>query len=50
MEETFVMSLQQKAEEEFGGERAAQLRAEVEQLATDIERLRSAALDTDDEP
>jgi hypothetical protein len=38
------------AEEKFGKERAEQLRKELEQLAADIEKLRSVALDVDDAP
>jgi hypothetical protein len=38
------------AEEKFGKERAEQLRSEIEQLAAEIEKLRSIPLDTGDEP
>ena len=44
------MTLQQTAKEKFGKERAEQLRSEIEQLAADIEKLRSADVDIDDEP
>ena len=38
------------AEEKFGKERAEQLRSEIEQLAAELQKLRSAALDLEDEP
>ena len=38
------------AEEKFGTERAEQLRRELDQLAADLEQLRSVPLDTDDAP
>jgi hypothetical protein len=44
------MNLQEAAEEKFGKDRAGELRFEVEQLAVEIEKLRSVPLDIDDEP
>ena len=44
------MDLFKIAEEKFGKERAEQLRPEIEQLAAEIEKLRSVPLDIDDEP
>lgn len=44
------MNLQEIAEEKFGKERAEELRFEIEQLAAEIEKLRSVPLDIDDEP
>ena len=44
------MNIQQTAEEKFGKERAAELRSEIEQLAEELESLRSAAVDFDDGP
>jgi hypothetical protein len=45
-----VKNLEQQAEDKFGKERAAELASEIEQLVAEIERLRSAQLDLDDEP
>ena len=44
------MNLQQSAEEKFGKERADQLRSEIEQLAEELQKLRSATVDIDDAP
>jgi hypothetical protein len=47
------MDLLKKAEGKLGNERAAELRSEIEQLAAELEKLRSAALEApevDDEP
>jgi hypothetical protein len=44
------VNFQQMAEEKFGKERAEELRSEIEQLRVDIEKLRSMALEFDDEP
>jgi hypothetical protein len=38
------------AEEKFGKERTEQLQGDLEQLASDIERLLEVALEIDDEP
>ena len=43
------MNLQQTAEEKFGRERAEQLRPDLEQLALDLEKLRSIESDVSDE-
>ena len=39
-----------RAEEKFGKERTEQLRVDIEQTAADIEKLRAASVETDDEP
>jgi len=44
------MTFQQAAEEKFGKDRAEELRLEIEQLAAEIETLRSIPLDLEDEP
>ena len=44
------MSLQDTAEEKFGKARAEELRSEIEQLAVEIEKLRSIPVDIEDEP
>ncbi len=44
------MSLHDTAEEKFGKARAEELRSEIEQLAVEIEKLRSIPLDIEDEP
>ena len=44
------MSLHDTAEEKFGKARAEELRSELEQLAVEIEKLRSIPLDIEDEP
>ena len=47
------MDLLKEAEDKLGKERAAVLRSEIEQLAVELEKLRSAALEVlgvDDEP
>ena len=44
------MNLQERAEEEFGKTRAEELRADIEQLSVEIDKLRSVLLDIDDEP
>jgi hypothetical protein len=46
----FYMNLQQIAEAKCGKERAEELRFEIRQLASEIERLRTEELDIDDEP
>ncbi len=44
------MSLHDTAEEKFGKARAEELRSELEQLAVEIEKLRSIPVDIEDEP
>ena len=44
------MSLHDTAEEKFGKARAEELRSEIEQLAVEIEKLRSIPVDIEDEP
>jgi len=44
------MNLQETAEEKFGKTRAEELRADIEQLSVEIDKLRSVLLDIDDEP
>jgi len=44
------MNLQQTAEEKFGLQRAEELRSEIVALAQDVEKLRSAVVEIDDEP
>jgi len=44
------MNLQETAKEKFGMARAEELRSEIEQLTTELEKLRSVPLDIDDEP
>jgi hypothetical protein len=45
------MDIFREAEEKFGKQRADELQSELEQLASEIEKLRSVALDIiDDEP
>jgi hypothetical protein len=47
------MDLLKEAEDKLGKERAAELRSEIEQLADELEKLRSAALEVlevEDEP
>ena len=39
-----------QAEEKFGQERVAQLRADIELAADDIEKIRAVPLQTEDEP
>lgn len=39
-----------RADEMLGKERAAQLRADIEQTADDIDKLRAIALEVEDEP
>jgi hypothetical protein len=39
-----------RAEEEFGKDRAEQLRAELEQMAAEIQQLRNTPLEIADEP
>jgi hypothetical protein len=45
-----LKNLGQQAEDKFGKERAAELASELEQLVAEIEKIRSAHLDLDDEP
>ena len=42
--------LTSRAEEKFGKERAEQLRSDLQQVAEDLEQVRSASLENDDEP
>ena len=42
------MDLIKKAEDQFGKDRAEELRSELEQVASEIEKLRSVDLETDD--
>ena len=44
------MNMQEAAEQKFGVERASELRPEIEGLVADLEKLRTAKLDIDDEP
>ena len=44
------MDLMKKAEDQFGKDRAEELRPEIEQLASELEKLRSVSLQIDDEP
>ena len=44
------MDLQEKAVEKFGEDRASELRVEIDQLAADLEKLRAARIEVDDEP
>ena len=44
------MNFTKSAEEKFGQDRADELRPELEQLASEIEKLRSVRLDIEDEP
>src|SRR5207247_7016886 len=42
--------LTSRAEEKFGKERAGQLRLDIQQVAEDLEQVRQASLEIDDEP
>jgi len=42
--------LTSRAEEKFGKERAEQLRSDLQQVAEDLEQVRTASLENDDEP
>jgi len=42
--------LTSQAEEKFGKERAEQLRADLQQVAEDIEQIRQTPVEIDDEP
>ena len=42
--------LTSRAEEKFGNERAGQLRLDIQQVAQDLEQVRQASLEIDDEP
>ena len=42
--------LTSRAEEKFGKERAEQLRSDLQQVAEDLEQVRQASLEIDDEP
>jgi hypothetical protein len=42
--------LTSQAEEKFGKERAGQLRADIQQVAEDIEQIRQTPVEIDDEP
>ena len=42
--------LTSRAVEKFGEERAGQLRSDIQQVAEDLEQVRSASLENDDEP
>jgi hypothetical protein len=44
------MDLQDIAKEKFGPQRAEALRQDVQQLAEDLERLRSFRIELEDEP
>ena len=44
------MNLIKKAEDKFGKERAEELRSELEEVESEIKRLHSVDLVTDDEP
>jgi hypothetical protein len=45
-----AMDLGKKAEDKFGKDRAEELRSELDQLAAELDRLRSASVDLDDAP
>jgi len=47
---TFSMDAFKIAEDKFGKERGEQLRSEIEELAAEIEKLRSVPVDMEDEP
>ena len=42
--------LTSRAEEKFGKERTEQLRAEIQQMASEIEQLRKTSVEIEDEP
>jgi len=42
--------LTSRAEEKFGKERIEQLRPDIEQAASDLEKLRATSVEIDDEP
>jgi len=42
--------LTSRGEEKFGEERAGQLRLDIQQVAQDLEQVRQASLEIDDEP
>lgn len=44
------MDLIEQAEEKLGKERTEELRSEIEQLASDLKKLRAAPVDVEDEP
>jgi len=44
------MDLQQTAQDKFGVDRAAELRSDLEQLADDLQKLRSTPAEPEDEP
>jgi hypothetical protein len=44
------MEFQEKAMEKFGEDRASELRSEIDLLAADLEKLRAARIEVDDEP
>jgi hypothetical protein len=44
------LSVFDTAEEKFGKERAEELRPDIEQLVSDLEKLRSVPLDVEDAP
>ena len=44
------MDLIKQAEEKLGKERAEEIRSEIEQLASDLEKLRTTPVDVDDAP
>ena len=45
-----LQTLTARAEEKLGSDAAAERRADIEQLAEDLAKLRSTLLDVDDEP
>ena len=44
------MNLQEIAEQKLGKARAEELRSDIEQLAAELEQLRSAPVEVEDEP
>ena len=42
--------LTSRAEEQFGKDRAEQLRSDIEQAAADVEKVRAASIEVEDEP
>ena len=50
MSTEIAKELASRAEEKFGKERADQLRAELEQMAAEIQQLRDTPLEIEDEP
>ena len=50
MSTEIAKGLTSRAEEKFGKDRATQLRSEIEQASSDIEKLRAAEVEVEDEP